>query len=501
MNRRRREILNLLFNLEGCITGGRLAMNYDVSLSTIRLDIKDINRELARYDVKVESQVKKGYFLSEKTKRVIRKNNIIRTIIDKEYINQMPLTPNERQMYFLLQLTKKDAVDLEDLSRELFVSVSTLTNDIFAARRWLKENLDLTFRFSLVEGVSLDCMEQEKRNLVIWIIVNNTNSSSISKYWHYLVDGEGSEIVSNNESLFRVINESAYEHGYILSGHSVVAVATAIGLCNERNKSGFPLESQDGIRELAPVVADIKMRIEAEHSIFLTRADWRLVEDYFVAGQFLRGTDLNLFDTRQPKAVVKEFFKLVKSRYGCDMAKAPGLAGDLELYLVGMHSRLKYHFPIANSLDFDFGETPHLEKGMAVLLDDVIFDHWRLRISERERVYLTLHLIATRDQWVNPTRVMVVCDYDQGIWNYIENLIVARVKNRIEVISRHTYQEIALLKLPEIDQVEFIISTATLKDKTDLPLIVIKPEMIASDIDKTIANTDALMGELHMRKN
>lgn len=501
MNRRRREILNLLFNLEGYITGSRLASNYGVSLSTIRSDIKDINRELAIYEVKVDSLIKKGYYLSQQSKRAIQKYNIIRTIIDKEYIDQMPLTPDERQMYFLLQLAKKDTVDLENLASELYVSVSTLTNDINSARKWLKDKLDLTFRFSLVEGVTLECLERDKRNLIIWIIVNNTNSSSVSKYWHLLVEGDGSQIVKNNELLFSVINESAYQSGYVLSGHSVVTVATAIGLFLERNRSGYLHENQDIPRKLTPVMAHIKEQVEQRHQMVLPVGDWLLVEDYFMAGQFLRGTDLSLFETKNSELIVAEFFKKLVIQFGLDLQKSPGLAADLKLYLAAMYNRSKSRLPIANALEFDFNEGYRLEKSMVALLKDIIFSHWQLMISDVEVGYLTLHLVSTREQWTPPVQAMIVCDYDQGVRNYIDNLIVAKTKNRIEIVAWHTYQEFVLSDVPEIDRVEMVISTATLKDKTDLPLIVIKPEMLVGDIDKTVATIDALIDELHRDNN
>lgn len=501
MNRRRREILNLLFNLEGYITGSRLASNYGVSLSTVRSDIKGINQELEVHEVKIESQVKQGYYLSSQSKQAIRENNIIRTIIDREYINQMPLTPIERQMYFLLQLTKKDSVDLEILASELYVSVSTLTNDINSARKWLKDKLDLTFRFSLVEGVRLDCLEKEKRNLIIWIIVNNTNSSSVSKYWHLLTDGEGSQIVKNNETLFMVINESAYQHGYILSGHSVVIVATAIGLFLERNRSGFFHQNQEPNRKLTPVMAHIKDQVEQRHQIRLPESDWLLVEDYFMAGQFLRGTDLNMVATEQSDVIAVEFFNKVRSKFGVDLEKSSNLAADLKLYLITMHNRTKSRFPIANVLEFDFKESYHLESAMAALLKDMIFTHWQIPVSEMEMGYLTLHLVATREQWLEPVKAMVVCDYDQGVRNLIENLIVAKTKNRIKIVTWNTYQEFVLSKVPEIDSIDMVISTATLKDRTNLPLIVINPEMLVSDSDKTIANIDALIADLHRDNN
>ena len=496
MNRRRREILNLLFNLEGHITGSSLAANYGVSLSTIRSDIKELNNELAKYRVQVDSQIKKGYFLSAESKRLITQNNIIRTVIDKEYSNQMPLTPHERQMYLLLKLANNPVIDLEQLAGELFVSVSTLTNDINAARKWLKDNLGLSFRFSLVAGLSCNWSEPVIRNLIIWIMVENTNTSTISKYWHYLVNSDGSAIVKNNESLFAPINEISHQHGYALSGHSVVIIATAIGLFHERNRQGFLLGNCEDKREPSEVIRNLQARLEREHRLILPEADWALVEGYFMASQFLLETKLELFDLCQVEQTVGEFFVSVAKKYDLHLENVPGLGGDLKLYLVGLTNRARMHYPIANALDLDLKESHPLAHELAAVLEKIILERWGLALGTREMGYLTLHLAARQESWQTPIKAMIVCDYDQSVRNFIEYLIVAKTRNKIEIIKWHTYQEFILGELPELDATQLILSTATLKDKTDLPMVLIKPDKINIDLANTILNIDTLIDEI-----
>ena len=106
MNRRYREILNIILNTDGCITGNELARLCNVSIRTIRRDIKEINSLLREYNIEVDSSIKKGYFLNKENKDIFKKHNIIRKVLDYEYIIETPNLPRDRQMCILLKFHK-----------------------------------------------------------------------------------------------------------------------------------------------------------------------------------------------------------------------------------------------------------------------------------------------------------------------------------------------------------------------------------------------------------
>lgn len=55
LNRRYREILSIVLNTDGCITGNELSKSCVVGLRTIREDIKEINIFLKKYDYTTKS--------------------------------------------------------------------------------------------------------------------------------------------------------------------------------------------------------------------------------------------------------------------------------------------------------------------------------------------------------------------------------------------------------------------------------------------------------------
>ena len=130
LNRRYRDILSIILNTDECITGNELARLFEVNIRTIRQDIKEINVLLKEYDIEIDSNVKKGYYLNKKNKEILKKNNIIRKVLDYEYIMETPNSPVDRQMYILLKLTTKEYISVEEIAESLYVSEATVNKDI-----------------------------------------------------------------------------------------------------------------------------------------------------------------------------------------------------------------------------------------------------------------------------------------------------------------------------------------------------------------------------------
>ena len=139
LNRRHREILSIILNTDECIIGSELAKLCNVTIRTIRQDIKEINSLLKEYNIEVDSSIKKGYFLNKENKQILKKHNIIRKVIDYEYITETPNLPMDRQMYILLRLTAKKNIYVEELAQSLYVSAATINNDIILINKWLKK--------------------------------------------------------------------------------------------------------------------------------------------------------------------------------------------------------------------------------------------------------------------------------------------------------------------------------------------------------------------------
>ncbi len=483
MNRRRREILNLLFNMDGYITGANLAEKCNVSLSTIRFDVKEINKELSQYDVAINSALKKGYYLTRQNKDIIRQNNIIRAVIDQEYISEMPSSPLERQLYILLKLTTVERLDIENLANILFISVSTLNNDVANARKWLKDRLNLSLRYSLKNGIRLSCSEYDKRNIIIWLMSKNTNESSTMKICNYLFGSK--ELTETNTILFEIINETTKKHGYFLSGHSLVLVSNLISVALARYRRGYHLLDQRFVNSgKLPVIAEIKERFEKATGELMPENEWDLIASYFLSCQFVKGTDHDKIKGQLTSVIIDDFYSQVELKHGYVLSGSKKLTGNLLIYIEPMLLRLKYNYPISNMIDENIVELYPLEFLLASEMAPVVQKQAQVDLKKSELAYLTLHLVATRSTWGEKIKTAIVCDFDESIKSFIETRIVEKYREQIEVVGWYTYQEFINGMVDDIDNVGLILTTATLADKTFIPLVMVSPFMAQRDINK-----------------
>ncbi|MDR3598324.1 HTH domain-containing protein [Clostridium sp.] len=480
MVRRYREILNVILNTDGCITGNELAKLCNVSIRTIRIDIKEINNLLEEYNIKIKSIVKKGYYLTESCKMLLKENDIIRSVWDHAYIEQVPNTPFERQMYILLKLTMKEYLSVEELIDNLYISASTVNNDINAIKKWLKDNLDLSINYSLTKGIKLNCSERDKRNVIGWIIAKKSNASSTMKNCYYLFNHQ--DIVKFTDKLFPIMNEETKQYGYILSGHSSQFLCNQIFIALERCKLGFSLYENDIIyEELLPVIIAIREKIRTQLKGTLPEIEWLNLQQYFISRQFIDGTQLENIETKEALHIANKFIKVVNEKFDIDLGAYTKIKENLLLYVVPMINRLRFKHCTVNSIDENIIKAYPSEYKMAIEMLNVVKKELELDVSLIELAYITMHLVSTKDIWNKKFKTIIVCDFDQSIISFIKNKIFTYLSEKILFCGFYTYQQFTFGLVENLEEIDFIITTATLAGRTNIPFAIISPTMEQKD--------------------
>jgi lichenan operon transcriptional antiterminator len=477
--RRYREILNSILNTDGCITGNELAKLCNVSIRTIRLDIKEINKLLEGYNIEIDSIMKKGYYLTEICKKRLKENDIIKSVWDQEYIAQLPNTPRERQMYIILKLTMKDYISIEELSDKLYISTSTINNDISAIKKWLKENLNLNIKYSLNKGIKLECSEWDKRNVIGWVIAKKSNASSVMKNCYYLFNHQN--IVILTDKLFPIINSETKKYGYVLSGHSSQFLCNQIFIALERCKLGFKLKSTEIEEEFLPVITAIREAILTQLKIELSEIEWLNLQQYFKSRQFIDGTDLKNINTKEAINITREFKKSVYAKFDVNLENHNKIKDTLLLYTASMINRLRFKHCIVNSIDENIIKTYPFEYKIACEMRNVVKKELGLEVTLIELAYITMHLVSTKEMWSKKLKTIIVCDFDQSIINFIKNKIFTYLNEKISFYGFYTYQEFTFGLVENLEKVDFIITTATLAGRTNIPFAIISPTMEQKD--------------------
>lgn len=491
MLRRYREILNIILNTDGCVAGNELAKLCNVSIRTIRIDIKKINSLLEEYNIEIDSSVKRGYYLTEESKKLLKENDIIGSVWDQEYIAQVPNIPEERRMYILLKLTMKEYISIEELVNNLYVSTSTVNNDVNSIKKWLKENLNLDLNYSLTKGVKLSCSEKDKRNIIGWIIAKKSNASSTMKNCYYLFNHK--EIVKFTDKLFPIMNAVTKQFGYILSGHSSQFLCNQIFIAMERYALGFKLEEKDIIDyELLPVISAIKEKLEMELQIVLPKIEWFNLQDYFRSRQFIDGTDIQNIETEEAIHITNLFLKNIYEKFNVNLIAYPNIKENILLYVEPMIKRLRFKHCIVNSIDENVIKTYPSEFKMAIEMLDIVKKELNLNIRLIELAYITMYLVSTKEAWNKKIKTIIVCDFDQSIISFIKNKIFTYLSEKISFCGSYTYQEFTFGLVENLEEIEFIITTATLAGRTKIPFAIISPIMEQKDFINLYEHIESL---------
>jgi lichenan operon transcriptional antiterminator len=479
--RRHREILSFIFNTEGFLTGNELAKICGVSVRTIQLDIKEINNLLREYGTKINSVVKKGYYLEEKSKEILKEKNIIRSVLDYEYINETPITPFERQMYIILRLTVKDYIFVEELEEKLYVSMSTINKDIISAAAWLKENLDLKIDYSLSKRAELKVSEKEKRDIISWILSYKLNVSTLEKQWKYIF--EGKEFFEDFGKMYPIAENETKLQGYCLSGHSLQLLCIEIMVASIRSTMGYKLEENyDKKVELKPIIIALSKRLEENMNVSLSQNEWLNLQEYFMSKQFASGTSIEKIETMESKQVVNEFLIVLNNKYKLDLAVYPEIKEKLILYVAPMINRLKHRHCIGNKISENINYIHPLEFKMASEISDIVKNKLNLSVNSVEVAYIAVHLAAAHKIWSEKLNTIIVCDYDESIISFIKDRIVAGLEDKIKLSGCFTFWQFILGEKEDFKAVDFIITTSTLADKTNISFIQISPLMEQKDI-------------------
>lgn len=482
LNRRHRDILNLILNTDESITGNELSRLCNVTIRTIRKDIKEINVLLKEYNIEIASNVKKGYFLNKENKEILKKQNIIRRVLDNEYINETPNLPIERQMYILLKLTIRKYIPVEELAESLYVSVATVNNDIIIINKWLKKHLRLGIRYSLNNGINLKANENEKRNIISWVLSIKTNVSTISKYWNYLF--EEKDVITEARDLFHIVSAETKKFKYYLSGHSSQLLCYEILVAIKRFKLGFNLnELEDAEDYLLPVIVGIKEKVEEELNVNLSKLEWLNLQRFFKSKQFLYETDITEIKTDEVSSIVDDFLKVLKDKFNIELSDEQINRHKLLLYIVPMINRLRFKHCIPNKINEKITQIYKREFKMADEISHIIKRKQSLNVDLIELAYITIHLVTMCGMLRHKINTAIVCDYDESILSFIKDKIKNTFGEKIKISRSYDYQEFMYETDENLKDIEFIVTTSTIADLTSIPFIRINPEIEKNDID------------------
>ncbi|MGP4063624.1 BglG family transcription antiterminator [Oceanobacillus sp. M65] len=490
MNSRMKVILKELMQSETYVTGKYLANINKVSTRTTRDDIRNLNIELADYGALVESIMSKGYKLVIKDEQLFR--NFLTEMSEYLYMRDdvHPQTPKERVHFIMVRLLLEELyIKLEDLAEELFVSKSTVQNDLKDVKRILLA-YDITLDSRPNHGLMIKGDEVKVRFCIAEIMFNRTQGDGfnyLDPLFSFLTKAE-------LDTIQDIILTQIKAHSITLSDIAIQNLVVHIAIAYERIRSGnhvtlYRLDAQQIEEQTEYVVAhNIVDSIQKTFLITFPQEETAYIAIHLLGTKMLtfdaKGDRLEQVMEAEILETVTKMLERVESELSLGVKDDQELVMALCLHLKPAINRYKYGMNIRNPMLADIKRNYPLAFEAGILAGLVIEQHTETKINENEIGYLALHIgaaIERRKITSGPLRCLVVCASGLGT----AQLIYYRLKNRfgesLDVVGTTEYYK---LKKRSLEGIDFIISSIPIREEFPIPILEVNAVLSSNDMEK-----------------
>ncbi|GCD82195.1 putative licABCH operon regulator [Parageobacillus thermoglucosidasius] len=482
LSTRQKDILLLLSKSKKPVTSEWIAKELGVSDRTIRNEIKQMQQNIESKGILIESIRGKGYVLkivnAELFSKTLYQISTEENNIAAEFADQ-----DTRVLYILRRLLlEKDFIKLESFTDEMFISMSTLHNDLKRVKEILnKYNLKLINRphyGSRVEG------DEYMKRLCL-------SNSLLSRNKEALLKGDSLHFI--DQELFKrikeVIIQTVNKYKIEISDISLENLATHIVIACKRIEEGFVIKKlSDVLVDEYPFEKIVANEIikKVEEMTHLTFPDAEI--DYIIV--HLLGTKLlhqkglmEFIEFDEVGSIINCMLKRLKSELNWDFSQDREFIQALTLHIRPAMNRLRYKMNIRNPLLNDIKKKYPAAFEGAVIASKCIEEYLQIEVVEHEIGYIALHIgVALERMKLNKKKkkVLIVCASGVGS----AKLLYYRLKNlfdqEIEIMDTINYYNLSSYDLSSID---LVISTIPIKENLGVPVQVVNIFLEDKDIN------------------
>jgi lichenan operon transcriptional antiterminator len=473
---------------ESYLTGRYLANINQVTSRTVRNDKKQLDKLLSNHGAYIESIPGKGYKLHVVVEKKF-KDFIVEFIKKEEVICEVPNFPEERINYLIKRLLLSDSyLKLDDLAEELYVSKSTLQNDLQHVKKQLaRYNLYLETKPSYGMKVS---GEELKIRFCIAEHVFNQNFGLHCYTWYPKFTKLTQEEL---KGILDIIIKQIKAYEITLSDIAIDNLLIHIAIAYERIKIGFNVNMiKTDVQEIMKkreyqVAKQIVTEIEKTfHVKFPTE------ETAYITIHLLGTNNFSYKDTSEmllTDVIDKDILSIVmKSLSKVEKELKLGIKNDLQLraalclHLKPAINRYRYGMNIRNPMLDDIKKNYPLAFEAAIIAGISIEQITGIKIDKNEVGYLALHIGAAIENQRLKTaskRCLVICASGFGTSKLIYYRLKSQFGEHLSVVGTTEYYK---LKQYDLSDIDFIVSSIPIKDVLPVPVIEVNAILGNQDI-------------------
>ena len=408
MNTRALSIIKILLNSVEPVSSLALSQEIGCSTKTIQNEIKEVNKELKNCEIVSIRGI--GYKIEGNLDDIDIKNSDLYDYDRVEYIIKKIIN---------ISSTDKDTIKLEDLADSMYVSLSTVKNDLKEVKKILNEyNLKISSKHK--QGICIEASEED----IIKFIINYSNKvdNSIS-----IKDFLNNNIIENLFSIKKILLDTLSYENMILTDNEFKNIVNYISIYLSRNNTN----QSDFIKEYIKKYKSKKEKpISEDEQLLIRKAIKEFCRDLNIA------TSINLSHDK--------IFEECLFNHICNLYKRADL-GINQYEITAGEIKLKYPFP------FELGK----------IAKKTIEKNLNMEISEDEVENIALHIggalerIDKRDE-KKVYKTIIVCTSGVGTSMLIKSKLENIFKGKLEIIKVIPSYLIDYINVLDID---FVIST------------------------------------------
>ena len=461
MNKRSREILSQLITkteYSQTISIQKLADMFKVSSRTIRYDIEQINDYLKENHLQPLNLGKQGVI---NTQADITK---ARESLSEEGFYSFKLSREERVCFSaVMMICSDDYITLSEIADQLFVSRSTIIQDLEHIKSFFRERHLYVLSHSN-KGLLLEGREIDKRNLLIDMIQSENSIFKAEPIFQHLTQCLSKNLKIDLEDISmieKIINEAEHIYGRFLTDQSFVQLRNYFQLSLYRLRKAHYVEYGDDKNSKWDMAKGMIDQIQQ----FIVK-EIPDTEIYYVASvlnrmKYIKKTTSNK-EIVKMQVITRNFIEKISK----DIHR--NLQGDYIFYenlinhLESTFSTLGDRFAINSVVDEILQRYPEVKQ--ATERNVYVFEEYVGRkLSEEEIAYIVVHICAAIERNKNETvrySVVLVCNGGIGT----SQLLLARLEkffhlDVIDIIPAHDIENM------NMDDVDAVISTISLEGK------------------------------------
>ncbi|MDN4072857.1 BglG family transcription antiterminator [Fictibacillus terranigra] len=492
LNNRLKEIIKELLANEEPVTSGYLSKVLAVTSRTIRNDISALNHELKKIGVKIDAQRGIGYFIQPTPDKKIRE--LIEELFQLNQPSEaqtLPILPEERVLYILKNIIMADDfITIEQLARELFVSKSTVDNDLKQVEKLLSK-FDVSIYKKPNYGIKIAGNEMNIRFCLSDCLANikNEQTKTVENNNHFLAEGIDIDLIENITK--QHIQQLPFNIAEMPLNNLIMHIAIGIQRIKKgKNVELDKLELNHLEEEKEYVVAsNIVKSLEREFSINIPDEEIAYITIHLLGakrfrdGNILRDDFIELIGKSNYQLVI-DILEEINTVYRIDLMDDKELIYGLGLHLRSAMNRMRYKMNLRNPMLKEIKKNYPFAFELAVVASDIILREHQMKINEDEIGYIAVHLAAAIESIKNKKkrkvrRVAIVCASGMGT----AKLLAASIEGEFPGLNIvGTYPSYSLKDIENQD-VDLILSTVPVKEERTIPILHINALLTEKDVD------------------